>query len=174
MPLLLDLEHRFEEFGDWIVKLVYNSFFHRDDGIVGDMNVFRADFGAALCDVAEAYAGIFFDHLEAIGPIHRMHLQTRQSDHETRTVEAVLAIVIAQDVTDILAEKTFNALAEFLHAFDVFLINNPISIWLRGKRHDFLIYFVVPGNVSHQVLYMREGLDRLDSNLLTGLEFIHP
>jgi len=47
--------------------------------------------------------------------------------------------VVAQDVADILAEKAFDALAEFLHAVHVFLLHAPGAV--RGVGRARLEFF---------------------------------
>ncbi len=53
--------------------------------------------------------------------VERMHLQRGRVDQKARPDKAVVQTMIAQDVADILAEKTFDAFAEFLDAVDVLL-----------------------------------------------------
>ena len=53
--MFLRLEHP-EEPGDRIIELINHPFLERDDRVVGDLDVFRADHGAALGDVAVADA----------------------------------------------------------------------------------------------------------------------
>ena len=61
------LAHDFaEEHGYGVVELVDDALFERDDGVVGDVNFFGADFGAAFGDVAEADAEVVFEKRGAI------------------------------------------------------------------------------------------------------------
>jgi hypothetical protein len=60
-----------------------------------------------------------------------------------------LFIVLAEDVADVLAQKAFNALPEFLNPIHVLLIYLPFHAGARLKRRDFLIHLVIPGNVRH-------------------------
>ena len=57
----------------------------------------------------------------------------REPDHESRTVEAVLQIVVAQDVADVLAEEALDALAELAHPVDVLLRDQEVA--RRGGPH---------------------------------------
>ena len=41
-----------EEFGQWVVILVNNAFFQRNDCVVGDRDVLGTHLRATLCDVA--------------------------------------------------------------------------------------------------------------------------
>lgn len=47
--LFFEYLHKFRE---RIVVLVNDALFQRDDGVVGNGDVFGANFGAAFCDVA--------------------------------------------------------------------------------------------------------------------------
>src|ERR1700757_281413 len=50
----------FQQLSQWIVKLVYNAFFERNNRVIGNRDVFGTDFRAALRDVAVANsAGLF-------------------------------------------------------------------------------------------------------------------
>jgi hypothetical protein len=42
-----------------VEEAIDHSLLEWDDGIVGDRDVFRADLGAALCDVTQAHAELF-------------------------------------------------------------------------------------------------------------------
>src|SRR5208337_3292746 len=61
---------------DRIVELVDYTFLQRNDRVIGDVDILGADFGAALGDVAESHSAFFFQILQTIGRILRMHLQT--------------------------------------------------------------------------------------------------
>src|SRR2546429_9189111 len=39
---------QFDQFAEWIVKIVHHPFLQWGDGVVGDGDVLRADFGAAF------------------------------------------------------------------------------------------------------------------------------
>ena len=58
----------------------------------------------------------------AIFGVERMHFQRGGINQKARADEFLVLVMVAQNVADILAEKTFDALAEFLHAIDVFLL----------------------------------------------------
>src|SRR5215472_2454980 len=60
-----------------IVVVVDDAFFERDDGIVGDVDILRADFSAALRDVAEPDAEAIFEQLRAIEIVRGVHLEAR-------------------------------------------------------------------------------------------------
>ena len=46
-------------------------------------------------------------------------------------MNCVVLVVIAQDVADVLAQEALDALAEFLHAVDVFLGHAPGAVGAR-------------------------------------------
>ena len=60
---------------DGIVKLVNHAFLERNDGVVGDVNVFGTNLGAAFGDVAEADSRVILEQFGAIKTVHRMHLK---------------------------------------------------------------------------------------------------
>src|SRR5438045_4088666 len=94
-----------------IVEPVDHSLFQRNDRIVGDRDVFRADFRAALGDVAVADAVLLAKLRDAVGRIERIHLERCRVGQEPRTDELVVQPVIAQDMTDVLAQEALDALA---------------------------------------------------------------
>ena len=62
-----------EESRHRIIKLIDNAFLHRDDRVVSDADVFRANFRAALGDVAITDAVVVLQIRDAIFGIERMH-----------------------------------------------------------------------------------------------------
>jgi hypothetical protein len=109
----------------------------------------RADFAAALRDVAHVRAELVADGGNAIGRIQRMHLERREADHEARADEGALlaAVVVTQDVADVLAEIAPDALPELLHPVDVFLVHAVRVVGLTRARlelRDALVLRVVP------------------------------
>ena len=48
------LGEKAEQFGDRVVVVIDNPFFQRDDRVVGDMDMFRTNFGATFGDIAES------------------------------------------------------------------------------------------------------------------------
>lgn len=124
--LLLLAEKAAEELGYRVIELGDDPFLQRDDGVVRDLDFLRADFGAAFRDVAEADVSLVLEIAETIGCVFRMHFETGGPYQESRTHEFVLAIVISQDVTDVLAEETLDALAKLLNPLDVFLVDDPL------------------------------------------------
>src|SRR5207248_8458413 len=72
-----DLQHR-------VIILVYDALFQRNDGVVGDMNVFRTDLSTTLRDVAISQAHLVFQCLDARGTIEWMHLECCDTNEEAR------------------------------------------------------------------------------------------
>src|SRR6266571_1632985 len=87
-----------------------------------------------------------------------MHFEPGDSHKEAWTAKLLLLFVIAQHVTDVLAEKAFDALAKFLHAIDFALIHLPFYVWLRRERRNLLVHTIIPGDVSDQILEHRKRL----------------
>src|SRR5262249_52006746 len=155
---------------DRVIELVNDAFLERDDAVVGDVDVFGADFGATLGNVAEADVESVFEKAEPVSGVQGMHFQAGDADHEARAAKrlALGFVVIAKDVADILAEKTLDALAEFLDAIDFFLAHAPGAIGSIGrpglKRWDELVDAIVPGDIGNEILNEGERLDRLNSD----------
>src|SRR5271170_5503920 len=61
------LEDPAEQAHHRIVVGVGDALLERDDGVVGDLDVLRADLGAALGDVAEADAALLLEEGLAVG-----------------------------------------------------------------------------------------------------------
>src|SRR5271168_4053715 len=57
-----------------IVFPVGHAFLHWDQRVVGDLDAFRADFGAALGDVAISEAVLFLRLVAPVEGVQRMHL----------------------------------------------------------------------------------------------------
>src|SRR5882724_882772 len=102
-----------------------------------------------------------------------MHFKPSHSDKETRPAELFVFIVLAQNVADVLAKKALNALAEFLHPINVFLLHSPIGPSLWSERGNFLVDLVIPRNVCDQVFDDRERLHRQNSDGLVLGQGIH-
>src|SRR5437763_1712440 len=95
-----------------------------------------------------------------------MHLQTRDAHKEAWPSELLLLIVIAQHVTNVLAQKTFDALAKLLHAIDFTLIHLPFHVWLGCERRNLFVNAIVPRNIGNEILEHRKALHRLYGNWL--------
>src|SRR6266702_6150205 len=159
-----------------IVVAVHDPFLERNDPVVGDLDLLRADVGAAARDVAEAGPELPPDDRDAISGVERVHLERGEADHEARPHERVLARLVPQHVADILAQVALDALAELLDPVHVLLHHaiRPIGgPWPRPERREAPVLLVVPGDVRHQILDDREGLHGLDRDGLGGRELVH-
>ena len=103
-----------------------------------------------------------------------MHLERRGVDEEARPDELLVLVVIAQDVTDVLAEEALDALPEFLHAVDVRLLHAPRAVGRVGLARrellDLLLHAEVPRHVGDEIAHVREGAHRLDRHRLRRVE----
>ncbi len=76
---------------------------------------------------------VLFAHFgDAILDIQWVHLEARQADHEARSDEAFLAFTIPEDVAHVLTQEALDALAELLHAIDIFLVHAEVSVLVPG------------------------------------------
>src|SRR5438552_13920959 len=85
-----------------VVEVVHHALLQRDDGVVGDVDRLGTDLRAALGDVAVPDAGRLLEVARARRDIERMHLEAGDADQEAGAGEAVLLLVVAQHVTDVL------------------------------------------------------------------------
>src|SRR5689334_6381639 len=69
----LSTSNLFYQLQQRIIEFIDHTFFQRNDGVVSDVNFFRADFGAALGDVAVAEAQLILEQSYAGGAVKRMH-----------------------------------------------------------------------------------------------------
>src|SRR5258705_6218368 len=96
----------------------------------------------------------------------------------TRTGKAIEHPMLAQDVADVLAQETLDALPEFLHAVDVGLRHAPGAIrrvrrpWREGL--DLLLHSKVPRHVRHQILDPRKSPHRLDGGAARQVALVQP
>src|SRR6266542_1702538 len=162
---------------DRVVIAIGDPLLERDDGVVGDLDVLGADFGAALRDVAVADAAIVLEELEPIGLVDGVHLEARHADEEPRADELVLGAVVAEDVADVLAQEALDALAVLLDSLDVALLPPPLLLRrVRGRLEgrDPPVHLVVPRDVRDQVADERECPHRLDRDRVVRLEVGQP
>ena len=128
--------------------------------------MFRADIRAALGDVAVPYAVGLPELADTVFAVQRVHFKRGRMNQEARADEAIVEMMLAKDVTDVLAEKALDALPEFLHAVDISLQHAPRTVLgirrPRGERLELLLHLEVPADIAHQVLDEREGLHGLD------------
>src|SRR5690349_15277827 len=95
-----------------VVVAVRDALLQRDDRVVRDLDVLGTDLRAALRDVAEADPGVVLEVSRAVGLIGGVHLEPGGADEEPGPEERALDLVVAEDVTDVLAEEALDALPE--------------------------------------------------------------
>src|SRR5947209_2102684 len=155
-----------EEPDERIVHPIDDPLLEGDDGIVGDVDVFRTDPGTAFGDVAEPDPLRFLQLRDAVLGIERVHLQRRHVGEEARPDESLVQLVLAEHVADVLAEIALDALAELLHTLDVGLGHAPGAVGGVGRPGlellDPLLDLEVPRDVGDQVPDLRKRLHRRD------------
>jgi len=68
----------------WIIFLINNTLLHWNDRVIGNANMFGANFGTALGDVTHSKAVLFLSALLAIAQgIERVHIEFCDTDKET-------------------------------------------------------------------------------------------
>src|SRR2546426_9168284 len=159
------------------IEFVSHPLLERDDPVVGDVDVLRADLGTALRDIAQSDARVPLGELRPILGVERVHVEARDVDEEARHGEdPLLLLVVADDVAHVLTQEALDALVELLDAIDV-LLHHPVgAVGLRrpeAQRRHLLGLLVVEGHVGHEVADQREGPDRRHRDGLAGLEQVH-
>src|SRR5580692_8899119 len=105
-----------------------DALLHRDDRVVGDLDVLGADLGAALGDVAEAEAEVVLRDVAPVGLVGRVHLKLGDPHQEPRAGERVLVLrVVTDHVAGVLAQEALNALAELLRPVHVLLLHPELA-----------------------------------------------
>src|ERR1700675_2440803 len=137
------------------------------------MDFFGADLGATFGDVAEADAELVLQQANAIAGVKRMKLEPGHAYEKSRAAEFRFSVMLANDVANVLAEKTFDALAEFLDAVDIDLGDFPVGVLVRVKGGDFLVDLIIPGNVGDQVFDSRKRFHGHDSDGLVLGKIVH-
>src|SRR5581483_2464802 len=82
--------------------------------------------------------------------------------------------MLAQHMTYVLTQKTFNTLPKFLYAVNVFLVHPPVHAGARLKWRNLAIDGIVPGDVRHQILDYGERLHGEDRDGLVMRKRIQP
>ena len=80
-----------------IVVPADDSFLQRDDRVIGDVDMLRADVRAVLRDVAVPDTVMVFQRRNPIRGIERMHLERGAVDEEPRSDEFLVLVVLAQN-----------------------------------------------------------------------------
>jgi len=102
-----------------------------------------------------------------------VHFEAGDANEEARAAEGIVFGVITENVANVLAEKTFDALAEFLDAIDVALIHFPLDFFSGPEGRNFFVDLVVPGDVGDEVFDDGKGFERRDSDGLVERERVH-
>src|SRR5215813_5114556 len=162
---------------DRVVLLRHQPFLEGNDGVVGDVDVLGAHFGAALGDVAVAEPGLGLRKLQAVVGVERMHLELGDAHEEAGPREAALVLrMIADDVAHVLAKEALDALAELLAPLHVFLLHPSRPVRLLGPRLEgrhLLGTLEVEGDIRGEVAIQGEGLDGRHRHRLARIEGIH-
>ena len=170
---LLGPEHT-EQARERIVQTIDDALLQGDDRVVGDRDLFRADVGATLGDVAVTDTEGVREVLGTILGVERIHLQRGGVDEVPRADEFVVQPMVAQDVTDVLAKEALDALPELLNPLGVRLRHPPRAVLGVGRarleRLDPFLDVVVPRDVGDEVADRRECLDRLYRHRLVEIE----
>ena len=148
-----------------------HALLERDDGVVRDADVLGTDLRTALRYVAETEAGTAFEELDPGSSVFRMHLERCQLDEEPRAIVARLAVMLAQDVADILTEKAFDTFPELDQTSDVVRRHPPglrrrTDRRPRTERRDLAAHLVVAAHIGDQVANDREAAHRPDGKLV--------
>src|SRR6478735_4160931 len=112
-----------------VVVTADHALLHRDDRVVGDLDVLGADLGAALRDVAHPDALLLPGEVDpVVARVERVHVQLRGADEEARAGEGLLVVlVVTHDVAGVLAEEALDALAKLLRALHVDLLHPVLA-----------------------------------------------
>ena len=107
---------------------------------------------------------------QSIFGVERVHLERRHVNEKTRSDEFVVHLMIAQDMANVLAEKTFDAFPEFLNAIDVGLLHPPRAVGCIGQarleRFDSPLHQKIPRHVRDQIFDDWKRFHRLDCDRL--------
>src|SRR5271156_4353272 len=127
----------------WIEIAIHHPLLQWNNGVLRNRDRLRTYLPAAGSDIAIPNAMLLAQVRHPVLHVQRMHLKRGRVDQKTRPDKLVKLLVLAQNVTDVLAQKTLNALAEFLHPVDVALLHAPSPIRrIRSARLKFLDGFL--------------------------------
>src|ERR687891_917087 len=91
------------QFSQRIEKLIDHPLLERDDRIIRDRDVLRADLGAAFGDVAVANPVSAVKLLYPVFNVQRVHFQRRYVHQEARPDEILVKMMVPQHMADVLA-----------------------------------------------------------------------
>src|SRR5689334_7573898 len=130
------------------------------------MNLLRANLGAALGDVTKTNPLCLTQLLSSILYVERVHLERGGINQETRPDKLIMFAMVAENVTNVLAQKAFDAFPKFLDAVDVALLHPPGAVggirrtWFESL--DPLFDCEIPGDIGDQIFQRRERFHRFD------------
>src|SRR5215470_16323657 len=131
-----------------IEEAIDNALLERNDGVVSDRNAFGTHLRTTLRDIAQTDSKLRSQILNSITHVQWVHFESSRINQKSWADELFLHVVLAQYVTDVLAEIAFDALAKFLHSFDILLGDTPSAIRsIRRPRLEFrdaLFHFIIP------------------------------
>src|SRR5918998_3837993 len=152
-PPAPDLAH--QPLGRVVVR-VGDALLEGDDGVVGDLDVYWANFGAALGDVAEPETVFLLEVAQATLRVLRVHLKPLRPHEEAGTGELGMLVVGAQDVADVLAHEALDAPLRLVETLDILFVHDERRLLVGGERRDGARHLVVPLDVRDEVLHHRE------------------
>src|SRR5438034_11770254 len=82
-PKHSDAAHLPEQLGQGIVRLVHYALLERDDGVVGDVDLFGTNLRAALRDITISQAKLILEQRRAAESVQSKHFQSRDAIEET-------------------------------------------------------------------------------------------
>src|SRR5207302_10744392 len=129
--------------------------------------------GARRRDAGTATAQLLPEQPTPQSTVHGLPLQSRDAHKKARPRELFLLVVLAQYVANVLAETTFDALAELLDAVHVSLVDFPFGVRPRLEGENPLVDAEIPGDVGDQILDERKRLHRQDGDGLVQGQGVH-
>ena len=112
--------------------MVNYTFFEWNYCVICDCDVLRANLRTTLCDVTVSNSVRLFEVLKTIFGVEWVHLQGGIVDEISRSNELFVKVMVTDDVADVLTEKTFNTLSEFLDPVYVLLRHSPTPVFRIG------------------------------------------
>src|SRR6266567_9348362 len=73
-----------------IIELIDDALFQRNDSVIGDRDTLRANFGAALGDVAVTDAVVTLQFLQPVFGVQRVHLQSGRMNQKARADKSLV------------------------------------------------------------------------------------
>src|SRR6476659_9043871 len=167
-PILFSKPENPEQSFQGIIESVHDSFFKRNNGVVCNGNIFGANLRTAFGDITITNPIHFFQILQTVFHIKRVHFKCSGINEESRTDEFIMKLVFTQHMTHVLAKEAFNTFTKFLDTVDIFLGHTPCPIrvirFAGFKLLYLLLYSKIPGHISYQVFDQWKRLHRLQQH----------